>query len=195
MDNNLRDEINNIINEFKLDYDNSNKNNYESLKIEGYQMYFNEINKFPLLTEKEQFKYGKMLQFPENKRLLSYKNVDGYSVYCLNTDLLFNSLINCENYEEIINYLLELFQILYSNNNSTEEILLKYRKLTNDLGRSLNKEELLINFGINTDEEISMNELYQEVKSFILYKYAFDKMYVSNLRLVVSIASKYKCNK
>ena len=56
-------------------------------------------------------------------------------------------------------------------------------------------DELLLHFKTNgIIETLNEKELIKQTKEFLSYKSAFDKMFISNLRLVVSIAKKYKCN-
>ena len=46
-----------------------------------------------------------------------------------------------------------------------------------------------------TNTALSSKQMYiKEIKEFMNYKLAFEKMFESNLRLVIGIAAKYKCN-
>ena len=157
--------------------------------------YIKEIAKFPLLSLEEEVSCGKMLQNKENNRLLIINEIDGYDVSKLNELLLFNSLCNNNSYKIIIENLISFYDKLYNKNNNEIEKLRKYQAESNRLNRPLNKNELKSIFNINSiDSTLSEKELFVEIKKFMEYKYAFNKMVVSNLRLVVSIAKNYKCS-
>ena len=156
------------------------------------RMYFEEVSKYPLLSFEEEQLYGKMLQKPEKKKLLLFKDVDGYSNPNLNVPLLFCSLQNCLSYDMIINNLISFYGKLNSNNNSVVDMLKRYKIETKKVKRSLNYAELrrLFNITYNgSNSLLSEKELLMELKEFMNYQFAFDKMFVSNLRLVISIAS------
>lgn len=157
--------------------------------------YFKEIAKFPRLSLEEEANCWKILQNKENNKLLIINKIDGYDVSKLNELLLFNSLCNNNSYKIIIENLISFYDRLYNKNNNEIERLRKYQTESNRLNRPLNKIELKSIFNINIiDSTLSEKELFVEIKKFMEYKYAFNKMVVSNLRLVVSIAKNYKCS-
>lgn len=197
----------NLIDELKLiesdmeDYQLENKLLYTDASTDTYtenstKMYLNEIGKYPLLTKEEEKEIAEKLKFPNKKKLLSFETKDGYNTSTLNTELLFKSLCNNKSYSSIIETLLSYYN--KTNNNSNKlviEKLKKYEQLSLNLNRPLTEEELSLYFKINSDiKPLKEKELLKQTKEFIEYKSAFDKMFLSNLRLVVSIAKNYKCS-
>ena len=157
--------------------------------------YIKEITKFPLLSPEEEVNCGKMLQNKENNKLLITDEVDVYDVPILNESLLFNSLCNNNSYKTIIENLISFYNRLNNKNSYEIEKLKKYQAESNKLNRALNHAELKRLFNINIiDSTLNEKELFLEIKKFMGYKYAFNKMFVSNLKLVVSIAKNYKCD-
>ena len=177
-----------------MNFENLNMHD-ESILSDSLKMYLNEISKYPLLTKEEEKKYANMLRNPKDIKLLLIENVDNYSTYVLNIPVLFNSLSICVSCDGIIDELLLFYGKLSSGNEIVEEKLLNYKKLYQQLGHYLTKDELKRYFNISSTTELfTKKELLIEIKKFMSYKYAFDKIFVSNLRLVVSIARKYHCN-
>lgn len=166
----------------------------ENLVSDSRKMYLQDISKFPLLDEQEEIKYGMMLKNPEEKKLLSFHEVNGYGIPHLNIKLLFSSLCANESYKLIIGKILTLYSKLDNSCESDVRSLEKYLYEANKVNRALNENELKDFFGIKVNEVLNKKDLLIEVKSFIRYQYAFNKMFTSNLRLVVNIARKYKCN-
>mgnify|MGYP004565283367 CR=1 FL=1 len=160
------------------------------------KIYLMEIGKYPLLTKEEEIDLAEKLKFPNGNKLLIFEMKDGYNITTLNIELLFKSLCNNKSYSFIIDTLL----LYYSKENSSSnklivEKLKKYKRLSLDLNRALTDDELLLHFKTNgIIETLNEKELIKQTKEFLSYKSAFDKMFISNLRLVVSIAKKYKCN-
>ncbi len=156
-----------------------------------FSLYLNDISEYPLLTYDEEVKYATMLLNSKNNKLLVLRDIDRFEVSSLNIPLFFCSLINCSPYDTIINSLLELYGKLNSHSKD-EDILYNYKRLSNKLNRPLNKDELKEIFNITDEEILDEKELLNEIKKFINYKFAFDKMYVSNLRLVIKYAKQYQ---
>ena len=80
---------------------------------------------------------------------------------------------------------------LSSNNSEIDNMLVKYKRIATDLDRPLLSKELKDNFNITENDYLEKKELIVELKKYFKYKYAFDKMFFSNLRLVVSVAKNY----
>ena len=160
------------------------------------KMYFMEISKYPLLSQEEELSLAEKLKNPEKKKLLKIDNDTIYSIPSLNVELLFNSLCNCLSYNTIIKSLLAYYnQVNSSSNEHVREQLNKYNKLSLELNRALDEKELVKYFNMqSTKKTISEKELLKQTAEFISYKNAFDKMLLSNLKLVVCIAKKYKGN-
>ena len=156
-------------------------------------MYLNEIRKYPLLSSEEEVYYAKMIQNPEEKKLLKISDANGIDAVSLNIPLLFRSLINNSSYNEVIGNLLSFYSKV-NNNSSDINALELYQKEANKLSRSLNIQELKEKFNINDGDKLNDKDLLEETKEYINYRFAFYKLFVSNLRLVVSIAGKYRCN-
>ena len=154
-------------------------------------MYLSEMSKYPLLSPMEENFYSILASNPKKNRLLTFVSMDGYKSYKLNVPLLFRSLINNKSYNKIISDILNAYSHL-SNNILDSDILIKYQKKANELNRALNKDELKKMFNIDNGEIIEKTLLEKEVKKYIDYRIGFDKLLVSNLRLVVSRANKYK---
>lgn len=182
--------VNNI-----FSFENEVSDSYEdSSLINSKNMYIKEIYNYPLLSDEEEKQCGEILKNKENIKLLMFNCVDGCSIPSLNVDLVFCSLCNNPLYESIISDLILFHDGLKSSNDKAIEKLIKYQSESNKLGRSLSFDELNSIFGITHDENmniLSEKDLLKEIKEFMNYRLAFKKMFESNLRLVVSIASKY----
>ena len=168
----------------------------EELLDDSLKMYLKEISKYPLLSKEDEVDLAEKLKFPKKKKLLSFENIDGYNISTLNINLLFNSLCNSKVYTTIIESLLSYYN--KTNSSSDKDVvdqLKKYKRLAFGLNRALNEDELFLHFKIKSnDKRFSEKELLKQTREFISYKSSFDKMFLSNLRLVVSVAKKYKCN-
>lgn len=163
---------------------------------DGISMYLTEISKYPLLTKEEEIKLSKNLKYANEIKLLFFEFKDGYIVTTFNIKLFFKSLCNCSSYNLIIDNVISCYE-KYCNmaNKTTVELLKKYRRLSSKLNRPLNEKELLLNFNIKSNVGgLDEKDLLEQTKKFIIYKSSFDKMFLSNLRLVVSVAKKYRCN-
>ena len=133
-----------------------------------------------------------MIQHPEEKKLLVIKEFDGIEIARLRIPLLFRSLVNCSSYKEVIDSLLAFYNQINSNCKEMSAISF-YQKKANTLSRPLNNEEIKEYFHINDGDILSEKDILEEVKNYINYRLAFEKLFVSNLRLVVSIAKKKQC--
>ena len=192
---------NKLLNE-ELDFIENNMANYLSNSInktnytnDSIALYYGEICSEPLLTIEEEQNFTRMVSLKDKIKLISVENVDEITKYSLNKKLLFASLVNNSSYNIIISKLLKLYTTIKSDNDLDVDDLIKYHKISKSLNRSLNKEELKSFFNIDiSDECICENELLNEIRMFIAFKYAFYRILVSNLRLVVKIARKYKTN-
>ncbi len=155
--------------------------------------YLKEISKYPLLDDNEEKRLTKILNNKNNLKLLLIKKKKNVNVYHLNLPLLFLSLINNNSYKDIIDNLISLYNELNKTNNKELYILEKYKGLSNALNRPLNNDELLKYFNINSNIYETINEsLFDDTKDFIEFMKTYNKMFVSNLRLVISIINKNK---
>ena len=185
-------EIEKEMDSYNLDLDKMNKDLSVS---DSVKMYLQEIGMYPLLTPEEEKEYGKIIQFPENVKLLLVNDINNITTFTLNKELLFVSLVNSSTYNTIIDSILNLYSKINIHEGSTVEDLLKYKRISAALGRPLDSEELKKHFNIdNSHQPIKEVELLNDVKDFIEFKYAFDKFFKSNLRLVVSVAKKHYSN-
>ena len=156
--------------------------------------YLSEISKFSLLLQDEEQYYGNILKKFRNSMLLTISDTDGYDISTLNMPLLFNSLCNNIAYQSIVRDLIYFYDSIDSNDNSVVDSLKQYQYESNKRNRALNSNELKNIFGIDKTDVLDEKELLVEIKKFMNYKYAFNKIFVSNLRLVVSIAKMYNYN-
>lgn len=159
-------------------------------------VYFKDFSNYPLLSKEEERKLIKDIQSGKEVSILK-SSEKLYSVKKLDFDKLFSLLQNCNNAKFIVDILINY----YEKSNRTVDFddynnLLKYRNTMLCTGKPLNDSELNHLFGksFKHDGDIKVNEkeLVSEIKSFIKYKDAVDKMVSSNLRLVTNVAKKYK---
>lgn len=151
--------------------------------------YMNEISKFPLLSTEEEKKCAENLKLFEDIYLLSRNKLsyDIQEIFDLDS-VLFSC--NKDNYKEVIESLIKFFKFKEEYKDIYSK-LLKYKQITMKLNRPLTNEELITNFNIKSANKLSSNDLLNQVKKYIMYQSAFETLYNSNLRLVVSIALKY----
>ena len=177
----------------------SNISNYNSIKIKEndcLSLYLKEISKYPLLTQEEEIELTNNLKNRNRLKLLLTNKNDGYNISTINIKLLFSSLRETKSYSLIIDNILSYYK--KSSSSSQKNIidkLEKYKRISLSLGRALNENELLTYFNLNIDDKnLNEKELLYQVKEFIIYQTSFDKMFLSNLKLVVSIAKKNNGN-
>lgn len=158
--------------------------------------YLKEISSYPLLSLAEQNKLMQTINDCKDCKLLLYKDIGSYTTAILDIPLLFNSLCDNKLYKLIIDTFLSLYKKM--DNSADSDIvnqLKKYKKISDSINRSLTKEELLLYFNISEKTDIiDERSLLIETRKFISYQKSFNKMFLSNLRLVVYAAKKYKCN-
>ena len=167
-----------------MDKFNRNDNNI-------YEEYTREIKKYPLLTEDEEKKCANNIRYIECN-IMKIKKVYNIDIKSIDLNKLFYSL-NSENYKYVLDKLLNY----YKSKNGIEDryiykCLYAYKKMSDKNNRVLEYEELknLIKLDYNIDLK-RINNLDEEVDKFILYKESYDKLFLSNLRLVVYFANKY----
>ena len=150
--------------------------------------YLEEISKYPLLTKEEEQKLGKNLKLKNKLKILNSDN-------SINLQLIFNSCSNNESYKTVIEILLNYYK---KQTNLTDkkiyDQLKECEKKSDYLNRPLTKEEIKELFPNNKEkiEELEEKELLIQIKNYIIYKESFQKLFHSNLRLVVKIAKKYQ---
>ena len=159
------------------------------------QMYFNELSKYPLLTVEEEKKYVEDLKAIDQVKLKTVEDVEGYRKIDIDLEQLFVELENKGDlYQEIISSLLPVYR--NDENKYKQAIydaLKEYRKQARKLGRALHREEYQSILSISPIKlsYMSKKELLEEVKNFVIYKNAENKLFCCNLRLVIDVASKY----
>ena len=161
---------------------------------DSVKMYFNEIIKYDLLSDEEEYKYSKNIHIADELDITKKSIVQGCIKIDLNLTNLFLSFSNISCYDQILRILLDFYK--HCNNNGDKKvysILKKYDKKTIEKGRSLNYEEVSNLIDIDSDNIKYLNgiELITQIKKFLLYKNSYDKMFYCNLRLVVSVAKKF----
>ena len=207
---NVKNECKQIITEFEL-LEEYNKNyNDEILELKEIKysdfigdiniinLYFQEINSIPLLSEVEEKRLGEDLKLIKNLSIITEESKENkYKCAMLDLPLVFNSLYDNEYYLVIIDFLLQHFQ---TNDNifykELYQIINKYKNISKNLNRPLNSKELKEYFQIEKIDNISLSkkELLVQIKDYLKYKNAFDKLYCSNLKLVVYTARDYMKN-
>lgn len=180
-------ELENIkINEPSKEFDENYIDSNQNLNI--LSVYFNEMSQYPLLTAEEEQELGYKLKLIDEITLVDNNQK-------LDLETLFNSLINNSSYKVIINSLINYFA--KSKRQTDIDIfqkLQKYNILSSKLNRPLYDYELKkhFNMDLTNQKKYSEKELLIQVKKYIEYHNAYDKMFNSNLRLVVKIAKTYQ---
>ena len=157
-------------------------------------IYLNELSNYPLLTPNEEKQLAEDLKLQNNLKIINkISDIEEK----LDLPLIFASCSKCKLYDDVIFLLVSYF----SNKNSDEDkkiykLLKQYKNISHSLGRALNIKELYDNFNmeINNDIVLDSINLLDQTKNYIKYREAYEKILVSNLRLVVVIAKKYKSN-
>ena len=154
------------------------------------KLYLKEICKYPLLTIEEEQEIGKNLKLVNNSKIGILNS--NKTIFELNLPLIFKSLSFNNSYKEILESLLSYYKTKSSDKLMYEKIK-SYSELSKKLNRPLNDIELQNQFNINADnlEILFEEELLEEINNYLIYKKSFDKMFNSNLRLVVSVARKF----
>jgi len=163
--------------------------------IDLVKLYLKEICRYPLLSVEEEQNIGYKLKLKDNLNIVTKSFVGIYENYTLNLPLVFSSCCNNKSYKTVISSLLNYY--IKTNKPVDKNIIKKlesYKKISEKLNRSLNNAELEKYFQIKTDNNsfLEENELMNQVNNFLEYKNAYDTMYNCNLRLVVSIAKKFR---
>lgn len=186
MDNKLK-ELEEIEREYQVE--DSNLDDYIDT-TDITKIYLKEICKYPLLTIEEEQEIGKNLKLVNNSKIGTLNSKK--TIFELNLPLIFNSLSINSSYKEILESLLSYYKIKSADKLMYEKIK-SYSELSKKLNRPLNDIELQNQFNINADnlEILSEEELLEEINNYLIYKKSFDKMFNSNLRLVVSVARKF----
>ena len=110
---------------------------------DSVKMYFNEIIKYDLLSDEEEYKYSKNIHIADELDITKKSIVQGCIKIDLNLTNLFLSFSNISCYDQILRILLDFYK--HCNNNGDKNvysILKKYDKKTIEKGRSLNYEEV-----------------------------------------------------
>lgn len=170
---------------YSHDVDNS-----EFILSNPISAYFAEISKYPLLSQDEVRKYSLEMRIFDELSILTRYNSSLDLKEELNIDLIFSSCNN-DNFDIIISSLLSYFR----NKEEYKEYytkLKKYKLISTKLGRALNDSELKTYFDVDCSNKLSNDEILDQVKKYLIYQNAFDRLYESNLRFVVHIAKIYK---
>ena len=160
-------------------------------------LYFRETKAIPLLTEDEEINLGYDLKLIDKLSIVTKESkADKYGCFMINLPLVFKSCCNNKYYKIIIESLLQHFQKSNIFHKNLYQIVEKYSTISQKKGRALNETELKEYFQIEKLDGNLLNqkELLTQVRDYLKYKNAFDKMFYSNLRLVIKIADKQKGN-
>lgn len=165
----------------------------ENTNLDPVKLYLREITKYSLLTDeqvKECYKYLNSIdtiQILKEKHISNLKNLDLATV--------FKSCCYNENYELVLKTLLKSFTNL--NNKYEKDYfnkIKKYMNLAKEKQRPLIETELDENFDLDFKDAkvLKEKELLLDVENYLKCRNSYNKMFNSNLKLVVSIAKKYK---
>ena len=150
--------------------------------------YRKEASKYPLLTQDEETKIGKVLvQFKNNR----YYSLNSDNDPAFNYKKLFNDLKNIDFDKEILKL---LKNIIYNfKYNAENNILKRYTELIINKNEFLNENDLKKYFKIqNTSKnKIKNKTIISNLKKYIIYLENRQKLIESNLLLVVFHASRY----
>ena len=150
--------------------------------------YYENLSHIPLLTIEEERTHLNNLRLFGEISILKREKIEYDIKETLDLDTIFRSLNN--NYDEVINNLLSYFKGKTQYKSIYSE-LVKYKTIADKEGKNLDSTMLKEYFNISSGNTIDQSKLLEEIKKYIIYQNSFDKLYESNLRLVVSIAKKY----
>ena len=155
-----------------------------------YEVYTKEVKKYSLLTEEELKCTNNIRNI--NSSIMYSKVINNICIKSLDLNKLFLSL-DANNYNIVINKLLNYYR---DRNNFEDKKIYKclsyYRKESAAKNRYLEIDELkeIIDLDYNI-KRLDSNDLVEEVDKFLLYKESYDKLFLSNLRLVLFFANQY----
>ena len=155
-----------------------------------YEVYTKEVKKYSLLTEEELKCTNNIRNI--NSSIMYSKVINNICIKSLDLNKLFLSL-DANNYNIVINKLLNYYR---DRNNFEDKKIYKclsyYRKESAAKNRFLEIDELkeIIDLDYNV-KRLDSNNLIEEVDKFLLYKESYDKLFLSNLRLVLFFANQY----
>lgn len=150
------------------------------------KLWLSEIKQYPVLTEEEEKKYGEDLALKEDLTVLDDKgNIDLISI--------FQNISDASIAEIVISSLKKMYHTIADDSLKKErEELIKYQRLFQKLKRPLTEEEINDYFSKREKKQnLSSEELLEQVKKYIQFNMARYKMFHSNLRLIIKIAKDY----
>ena len=163
----------------------------EDLSVKEH--YLHNLGPISLLKWSEEQGCGIMLNNREISKLLTMSETDDIIIYNLNTDLLLKSIGSHSKYDYLINLILSIYDRFELKNKKEIDILIKYQQMTRKLNRPLTDKELEEHFNIPLDyPKLNELEILKEIRRFLYFTYAYQSLFKHNLRLVISLAQKYK---
>lgn len=161
--------------------------------LDPVKLYLKEIVEYPLLTDEEVKNCYENLNNVNQINVI--KSSDRVGVKDIDLATVFISCCGKKNYETVIETLFSYY-ISASNKSGKNhyEELKRYMDISSEKHEALSELELKQNFDMNFEDtkKLSDMELLTDVKKYLKYRDSYYKMYNSNLRLVVSIAKRYK---
>ena len=142
--------------------------------------YLKLIHSYPLLSDNEVKEYNKIIR-EKKKDIVILKEVvlpGTISNYVLDFDIIYSSLINCNNRKNILKLLKKSITSVGQDESSKMEM---------DIFNNLDKCNVVAN-------TLSEEELIEQLNMVIEYRNARNKFINSNLRFVVYVAKKYYSN-
>lgn len=151
-------------------------------------IYIEDIKRYPILSTEEQNELGKKLKIVNDLNVVDKNNKKE-----LNLEIIFSSLYIINDIDEINSILGVIIKAAnISKNQKIINNILIYKKKFNSSKSALNFEELNKYFGYcDTTQYMDKIELYTELKQYLIYLDAREKLINSNLRLVFSVAKKF----